>query len=361
MRKILLLTSHPLEGRDGADKQLATSVARGMTDTEFTWFSRAPSVSERALSAGRRIRVLSRQGVPGASERLQIAVRGTYLEPRHDLVHAILTIGPGFARYARLRGRVPVQLRRPVIHTVPGIAAPHLLEGAQPLGRTVALSQATADRLQHAGFGNVAVIPPGVELDRWPASPRPGGNISTVLFAGHHDPGGGATESVLAAAKAQRRGHRLRMIFAMRPRIGQDSATEDGRLRAFAASHGLEDVVVHGRVDDLPALVRAADILLFPPLQLHGKADVPLTVLEAMATRRPVIVSDLPEFAALGEAVLRTPVGDTTELGARLGMLLGMPKRWDELAEAGRRLVEERFSDRSMAAAYRRLYDEILG
>jgi glycosyltransferase involved in cell wall biosynthesis len=361
MQRILLLTSHPLEGRDGADKQLATSVARGVIGVQFIWFSRAPAVSEPALERGRRVRVLSRKGVPGPSERLQIALRATCLEPRTDLVHVIMTIGPGFARYASFRSRLPMKLRRPVIHTVPGIARPEMLVGARPLGRTVALSQISAERLHAAGFGEVSVIPPGVELDRWPAVRRSRDEVPTVLFAGHHDPGGGAREAVRAVAEAQHLSQRLRMVFAMRPRIGQDERSENDRLRAFAASHGVVDTVFHGRVDDLPALVRAADVLLFPPLHLHGKADVPLTVLEAMATRRPVVVSDHPEFDALGDAVLRAPVGDVTALGRHVVDLLRSPGRWDEQAGKGRRLVEERFSDRSMAQAYARLYEESLG
>jgi glycosyltransferase involved in cell wall biosynthesis len=360
VRRVLLLTSHPLEGRDGADKQLATSVARNLPDTSFTWFSRAPAVSQPALATGRRLRVLSRQGVPGPSERLQIAVRATYLEPRVDLVHAVLTVGPGFARYGALRAKLPSRLRRPVLHTVPGIAAPEMLAGAGPLGRTVALSEATASRLRDAGFGDVVVVPPGVEMSRWPAAPRPSEDVATVLFAGHHDPGGGAEDVVLAVAAAASRGHPLRLILAMRPRVGQDERAEAQRLSSLAASHGVTDVEVLGRVDDLPALVGSADVLVFPPRQLHGKADVPLTVLEALATARPAIVSDLPEFAALGDAVVRVPAGDTDALGDALDELLRSPRWWDELATGGRRLVEERFSDVSMAATYGRLYDELL-
>jgi glycosyltransferase involved in cell wall biosynthesis len=57
-----------------------------------------------------------------------------------------------------------------------------------------------------------------------------------------------------------------------------------------ARAAGITEVVVRGRTRDMPAAVAGLDVLLLPARHLHGKADNPLTVLEAMATGRPVVV-----------------------------------------------------------------------
>ncbi|MGI5144397.1 glycosyltransferase family 4 protein [Streptomyces sp. CA-106110] len=356
--RVLLLTSSPLEGGEGADKQLAAAVADGVPGMEFTWFTRWPARGRPRLAHGRRIPVLSRDGVPHVSERLQIAVASSALSRRTDLIHAVLTIGSAFPRFSRLRRHLFGD--RPVIHTVPGVMDPRFLERARPLGVTIALSEATAQTLRAAGFGDVRVIPPAVPLDRWPQRPRRTGT-PTVLFAGHYDPGGGASEAIMSAAVAARAGARFRLALAMRLRPGQDERSRAAGLRALARREGLSDVDVYGHVDDMPGLLDSSDVLLFPPRALGGKADVPLTVLEALATGRPVILSDLPQFAALSDAILRAPVGDCERAGLLLAELLDQPLRWEALAARGRAVVEERFGAGRFAKQYEQVYRETIG
>jgi glycosyltransferase involved in cell wall biosynthesis len=366
---VLLFTSSPLGGATGADKQLAIAIANGVPDVDFTWFSRWPGRGRGELTQGRRIPILSSDGVPRTPERLQVCAAGAALARRSDLVHAVLTIGSGFPLFSRWRRRLLGD--RPVLHTVPGVMDPRHLEHARPLGPTIALSETTAGLLRAAGFGEVRVIPPGIPLDQWPRRPRRPDATATgempdavavpnVLFAGHHDPGGGAAEAIAAAAAAVRAGTRCRLLLAMRPRPGQDERALQAALRELARKAGLPDVEVIGHVDDMPTLLESVDALLFPPRALSGKADVPLTVLEALAVGRPAIVSDLPEFAALGNAVLRAPVGDCERTGLLLAELLGRPRRWEELAGRGRALVEERFGAIRLAERYARLYRGLL-
>jgi glycosyltransferase involved in cell wall biosynthesis len=353
----LLLTGSPLEGCEGADKQLAASIADGVPDTDFTWFTRWPARSPPRLAHGRRIQVLSRNGVPHLSERLQIAAAVPPLARTVDLVHAVVTIGSGFALFSRLE-RYAFGAR-PVLHTIPGVRDPRYLERARPLGVTVALSDTTAGMLRAAGFGDVRVIPPGIPLASWPRRPRRNGT-PTVLFAGHYDDGGGALEAVAAATVAARAGARFRLALAMRWRPGQNQRSLAAGLRELAVRAGLDDVEVYGHVGDMRGLLESADVLLFPPRSLNGKADVPLTLLEALATGRPVIVSDLPQFARLGDAVLRAPVGDTQHAGGLLAELLDQPRRWEEIAERGRAVVQTRFGTQAMVQRYEQLYRELL-
>ncbi|MFF7133788.1 glycosyltransferase family 4 protein [Streptomyces sp. NPDC008196] len=300
---------------------------------------------------------MSRDGAPHVAERVQAALLGGVLARRTDLVHAVLTIGKAYPLFSRLRPGFFGD--GPVIHTVSGVMDVGLLERARPLGVTVALSEVTAGHLRAAGFGDVRVIPPTIPLDRWPWRPRAGGT-PVVLFAGHHDPGGGAPEAIIAAAEAYRRGARFRLVLAMRGRFGQDERRLEAELRTLAAREGLPEIDVRGLVPDMAGLLEAADVLLFPPRRLGGKADVPFVVLEALATGRPVILSDLPQFAALGDSGLRAPVGDWLRTGELLARLLEQPRWWEMQVKRGRATVEEVFGLDRFRAQYEHLYKEVL-
>ena len=197
-RRALLVTSHPIDARDGADKELSVMIASGLPGVEFTWFGRCFARHREPLATGRRVPLLSTSGMPGRLERAQAAVWALALEPRVDLVHAVLTIGPGFARFSRLRERIPAAHRRPAVHTVPAVACPQALSELVPLGTTVAISRTTQRALLDAGVPDVRLIPPGIDQLRWPARPRPTGRPPVVAFAGHYDPGGGLDDSVRA-------------------------------------------------------------------------------------------------------------------------------------------------------------------
>ncbi|APE19914.1 MULTISPECIES: glycosyltransferase family 4 protein [Streptomyces] len=355
--RVLLLTSSPLDGAEGCDVRLAADVLGSLPEVDFVWFSQWPGRRQARPSRGRPVRVLSRDGMPHVSERLQSAVAGAVLARRVDLVHAFLTVGRAFPAFSWLR---PLLLGgRPVVHTVPGVMDTRFLRRVRPLGTTVALSESMARRLRAADFGDVRVVPPMIGLDAWPYLPRPKG-LPVVLFAGHHDPHGGAETSIDAAAEAVRAGASFRLVLAMRARPGQNAAALDEALRERAGLAGLRDVEVRGYVDDMHQLLSTTHVLLFPPAVLGGKADIPLTVLQALASGRPAILSDLPQFSDFGHAVLRAPAGDARRTGQQLAWLLDQPRSWDVLAERGRALVEDHFGPERFAARYAALYRELL-
>ncbi|MFF6777015.1 glycosyltransferase family 4 protein [Streptomyces sp. NPDC012637] len=359
--RVLLLTSSPLDAADGAGVRLASDVLGALPDVEFSWFTQWPRrrgrPPPRTYGGGHTVRMLSRDGVPGVPERAQSALAGAVCARRCDLVHAFLTIGRAFPVFSWLR---PLLLgARPVVHTVPGVTDPGLLPRTRPLGTTVALSESMARRLRAADFGDVRVIPPMIPLEHWPSRPRPGG-LPLVLYAGRHGPTGGAETAIEAAAEAVRAGAEFRLVLAVRGRPGQDLHSLEEGLRERAGAAGLRDVEVRGYVADMPELIASAHVLLFPPTAIGGGSDIPLTVLQALATGRPVILSDLPQFADFGNAVLRAPAGDARRTGQQLLWLLDQPRSWDVLAERGRTAVEEHFGPERFAARYATLYRELL-
>jgi glycosyltransferase involved in cell wall biosynthesis len=358
--RVALVTSHPLSPPwDSADKHLAEVVARGLPGYRFVSVRRAGT--SRQDVPGHRVPILSRTGRPGPAESLQIGAFALGSLAFVDLVHAVVTIGPGFARLARFLNAVPTRLRRPVLHTCPGVVDPSTLTpgsgGTPSLGTTVVLSGRSAEMLRAAGFPDVRVIPPSLPLQRWPIAPRPPGD-PVVLFAGHYDEGGGLETTVEAFAVSAFR-DRARLVLAMRARPGQDEARLVERVRARTHALGVDRVEIRGQVADMPALLRAATAVILPASTLAGKADIPLVLLEAMATGRPVIASDLPTLAVLGEAAALVPPRGVDTARA-LDEVLTHEAVWCERASAGRRLVEREFSETAAARLYADLYAELL-
>jgi glycosyltransferase involved in cell wall biosynthesis len=357
--RVLLLTSGPVDGGRGGDTDLAMALAQSIPEVRYLWFRKWPGRDETVRDLpGRPVPLLSRAGVPHLPVRVQAAVAGCLLTRRCDLVHAVMTIGNTFPPFSRLWPNLVGDT--PVLHTVPGVMNPALLARSRPLGPTVALSEATAGEMRTAGFGDVRVIRPVVQLDEWPRQPRPASDRPTVLVTGHHDPGGGAEEAIASAAVAARAGAHFRLVLALRDRPGQNTRALEENLRAQAVRQGLPETEVLGHLCDMHSLVASADVLLYVPRALGGKADVPLTVLQALATGRPVVLSELPQFESLRGTVLRAAPGDFEWTGRVLRQLLDRPRWWQNLAERGRATVEERFGVAQFAAQYARLYEELL-
>lgn len=355
MRRVLLLTSHPVDGRDGADKEIALGLVRGLPELSFTFFGRAGSPSP---APGRRVPVFSRTGSPGMFERTQVALRVPGLARSTDLVHAVMTIGPGYAAWSRSKW---APRHRPVVLTVPGVVSRDCLKGNHPLGVTVALSDVTADHMRDAGYSDVRVIPPGIDLTRWRRVPRHGATPFVLFFAGHAGPDGGTHQAIEVAARVVQGGLPVRLVLALRTRPGQDQSAELVAAETAARGAGLADVQVHGRIEAMTDALAAADVVLFNPPRLDGgKADVPLTVVEALATGRPVVATRLPELAALSDVLVQVPAGAAEEAAEAVRLLLTDPAAWRERSQKGRDAVERRFSAEQMCRAYAEIYAELL-
>ncbi|HEX5415936.1 MAG TPA: glycosyltransferase family 4 protein [Chloroflexota bacterium] len=143
----------------------------------------------------------------------------------------------------------------------------------------------------------------------------------------------------------------------------------DGDLRAGyqeeAARLGLgARVIFPGRVSDveLPAHYALADLLVLPSTTLGEAFGVVL--LEAMASGKPVIASNLPgvrSVVADGEDGLLARPGDSDDLAANLRALLGDPARRRAMGERGRAKVEARYSWQRVGEQLEEIYEQVAG
>ncbi len=130
----------------------------------------------------------------------------------------------------------------------------------------------------------------------------------------------------------------------------------EGALRTQAASMGLADRVRFlGFRSDAPRLHQAFDIFCLPSL-LEG---LPLSVLEAMASARPCVVTAVsgnPEIVADGVTGYLVPPRDPERLARAIEALANDAAARATMGQAGRRRVLESFT---LDTAVRRMRDVI--
>ncbi|HVW24197.1 MAG TPA: glycosyltransferase family 4 protein [Polyangiaceae bacterium] len=144
------------------------------------------------------------------------------------------------------------------------------------------------------------------------------------------------------------------VVFACRPKTPEAPRIE-AVLRARLDGRAVRFV----REIDLPALLALASCVLFPVDDLYGKVDLPISLLEAMRLGVPVVALDSGPLADLREAV-QVPAGDADALAQCAVRLVKEPRFRDAVVDAGRRAVTERYDAPVVAAAYERVYDEVL-
>ena len=209
-----------------------------------------------------------------------------------------------------------------------------------------------------------AVIPNGVDLSRF-ASPLPNCTMRDELGV----PRDAHLIGVVARLEPEK-GHRhlvdaMPAILAGSPNawlavVGEGSQTD--ALRAQAASLGeavARRIVFTGRRDDISALTADLTVAVLPSLrEAQG-----ISILEAMARRRPVVASavgGIPEMITDGVDGLLVPPADAGALAHAIGRLLDDANLRDRIGEAGYRTVAERYSIDAQVKRIESVYDEEL-
>ena len=124
---------------------------------------------------------------------------------------------------------------------------------------------------------------------------------------------------------------------------------------------GLEEcVTLAGTRKDIADLLAASDVFLMSSIS----EGIPLTVIEAMAARRPVVataVGGLPELIDHGVTGFLAPSGNDAALAGSLIELYCRPELRKQMAEAAAQRAAEKFSLDGMLNAYRNVYRDVLG
>ncbi len=170
-----------------------------------------------------------------------------------------------------------------------------------------------------------------------------------LLNIGRQDRQKGLSFLLKAFAAVSARHPRSRLLLAGR----QGEATES--LRGLRSQLGLESKVHFlGHRNDVPELLAAADLFVFPSLY----EGLPGAVIEAMAMALPVIASDIPpvrEVVTRNTALL-VPPATVEPLAGAIALLLGSPDRMAEMGQRGAEVFQQRFRMERAVAGMVELY-----
>ena len=149
-----------------------------------------------------------------------------------------------------------------------------------------------------------------------------------LVHAARFTPPKGQSVTLRAVARLRERLGDVRVLFA-------GSGPEEERVKREAAELDADWATFLGSRDDVPALMRAADLTVLP----SSAEALPMSLIEAMALGTPVVATDVGDVPWLLETTgggICVPAGDDDAFAGACGRLLGEPDLHARLAEAGR-------------------------
>jgi glycosyltransferase involved in cell wall biosynthesis len=123
-------------------------------------------------------------------------------------------------------------------------------------------------------------------------------------------------------------------------------------------------VLLPGFVENMPDLMRAADVFVLPSVEVAGapREGLPMVIAEALATGCPVVTTDVSgnkEIVTDGLNGRIVAQQDAEALADGVIRVLADPDR-NRLGEAARRTAEENFSIQIATSRYTRLFLDLI-
>lgn len=172
-----------------------------------------------------------------------------------------------------------------------------------------------------------------------------------VLFVGALNAGKGPDRFVDVVAEVRRRGRELRAVVY-----------GDGPMRAeLAAGAGATGVEIAGPVDDVAAVMRGADLLVFPS-RPTGEG-MPGVLIEAGLSGLPVVATTVPGTSNIvvdGVSGFLVPVDDIGSMADAVCGLLDDAERRLRMGAAARRHCVERFDLEAVVQTWEGLLEPLL-
>ncbi|MBI3637208.1 MAG: glycosyltransferase, partial [Candidatus Rokubacteria bacterium] len=174
------------------------------------------------------------------------------------------------------------------------------------------------------------------------------GLVANVRGSKGHEFFIGAARTIVAALPAAR--------FLI---VGDGVGFDDVRRRVREA--GLErEIIMTGFRRDVPEVMAALDVLVLPSTRSEATSQV---IPQALAVGTAVVASavgGIPEIVRDGETGRLVPPGDAGAIASAVLDLLRHRERAQALADAGRALIQRRYTVDAMMQATTEVYRELL-
>lgn len=241
---------------------------------------------------------------------------------------------------------------RPAMKVLQGLIKPFLRYAlGGPNAWIVTQNTDNRDQLLALGIGRAArfcIIPgSGIDLERFAVAPEPPSAAPVrAALMGRMLWDKGIEETAEAAKRLKHDGVNIAIDLFGAPDPGNPASVPEATLTDYS-DRGV--MTWHGPTDDPAKVWRECHIALLPS---YGEG-VPLSLLEAAATARPMVGFDAPGVRDLiedGVNGVLVPLGDAEGLAEALKRLAEDPDLRARLGAAARNTVEQRYAARHIGA-----------
>lgn len=193
-------------------------------------------------------------------------------------------------------------------------------------------------------------------------------NQVVILFPGHYGPGMGTEMMLQAMPELVHKVPGVVVVFACRLRSSDDWKKETVVKEELKLAGLTNSVRFYNTFSKMKTLISASDLVALPLSSLRNKLDIPTTLLEFMAMRKPVVISNLPPM----NEIMMSDAGGSTDVGlsippdnpaalaqSLIHLSLDASLR-ERLGKCGQELVYENFNILRVARQYESLYQELI-
>jgi phosphatidylinositol alpha-1,6-mannosyltransferase len=289
-----------------------------------------------------------------------------------DLYHFVFT--PNKVAYAIIKLVMSFRRRKPkIVQTVISTAAQGSdLKKIVFADYVVAISRFMEKKLIEAGVKNVIRIPAGIDVSKFKplnsstAKVKFGfGRKRVVLYPGRYLKELGAVAFLQSARNVISAFPETIFVFACRNwgKSAKERETEK-MIKDSIKEWGVEkNFAFLGEVDDIKSLIAASEAVVFVPESMESKFDYPLVLIEAMAMKKPIIISNIPPLNELVEKSegIKVSAFNSQAISSAIISLFSNKNKALALGEAARNHALKNFDIRKSTRMLADLYNKIEG
>jgi len=232
----------------------------------------------------------------------------------------------------------------------------------------VCFSKYTSKYLMNFGINN-KIIRPGIDTDYFsPQEPdkdlrvRLGinENTKTILYAGEYGRMG-SFDWIFYMVNKLKMNHRFKIIISGRELVKKHKKKMK-RIVYEIKKRNLENYFIITKEDEIKnmkKLYSLVDFSIFPFVNMIGKFDFPLVILESMAMGKPVLVSDNKLMHELFNENKKFISESKEEFTLKVNNYLSGINQKDK--EQSRSIIKNSFNIKETASKYKNIYEEKIG
>lgn len=239
----------------------------------------------------------------------------------------------------------------------------------------VVQSKNTLKNLQKIGLKNIKLIYPGIDLKKYRPLPKDKKILESlklttsdfvVLYTGEYTRLK-AIDDILEALKILNQSTKnqdLKMVIACRIKSKQDQKKKNLVVEWLKKENLFPRVIFIDTFEEMNKLYNISDLNIFPVREMAGKFDIPLTLVESMACKKPVIVSKLKNLKELvgknNNYGIICKTQNPKDLAEKIALLKNNKKMYNKLADNAFEFVKKNFDIQKNIKQYENIYTDLL-